>query len=142
MPVTNPDSLYILAFVQDNSRGTETARRILQSVIVKAPRKVGPLVTGIEDSPTVAELKGLVVYPNPASQYVNLHSDFNLTRDYTWNLIDQRGVPVMKGKLKKDFSYEDQQIHVGTLPNGMYIMSIQINDKVVVHKKIVVMNRD
>jgi hypothetical protein len=142
MPVTNPDSLYILAFVQDNSRGTETARRILQSVIIKAPRKVGPLVTGVEDSPTVAELKGLVVYPNPASQYMNLHSDFNLTRDYTWHLIDQRGAAVMQGKLKKDFSYEDQQIHVGHLPNGMYIMSIQINDKTVVHKKIVVMNRD
>ena len=142
MPVTNPDSLYILAFVQDNSPGTETSRRILQSVIVKGPRKVGPIVTGIEDSPTVAELKGLVVYPNPASHYINLHSDFNLQREYTWNLIDQRGVAVMKGRLNKDFSYEDQQIDVKDLPNGMYIMSIQINDKSVVHKKIVIMNRN
>ena len=142
IPVTNPDSLYILAFVQDNSENTVTSRRILQSVIVKAPRKVGPVITGIEDTPTIAELKGLIVYPNPASKIVNLHSDYNFQRQYTWKLIDQRGVTVLVGKLQQDFSGGDQQIDVRNLPNGMYIMAIQTNDKSVVHKKIVVMNRN
>jgi hypothetical protein len=142
IPVTNPDSLYILAFVQDNSESEVTSRRILQSRIVKAPRKVGPVITGIEDSPTIAELKGLVVYPNPASKFVNLHSDINFQRNYTWKMIDQRGVTVLTGNLQKDFSYGDQAIEVSNLPNGMYIMAIQINDKSVVHKKIAVMNRD
>ena len=143
VPIVNPDNLYILAFVQDNSLpGSPTVRRILQSVIVKAPRKVGPVITGVEDNPTVAELRGLVVYPNPASQFVNLHSDINFKRDYTWKLIDQRGALVMSGDLQRDFSNGDQQINVGDLSNGMYIMTIQTGDKSVVHKKIAIMNRN
>jgi hypothetical protein len=143
MPVTDPDSLYIVAFVQDNSGAdSETARRILQSVIIKAPRKVGPLITGVEDSPTIAELHGLVVYPNPASQILKLHSDINFQRDYTWKLIDQRGITVLSGNLQKNFLNGDQQIEVGDLANGMYILSIQTGDKSVVHKKVAIMNRD
>ena len=143
VPIVNPDNLYLLAFVQDNSApGSPTVRRILQSTIVKAPRKVGPVITGVEDNPTVAELRGLVVYPNPASQVVNLHSDINFKRDYTWKLIDQRGALVMSGDLQRDFSNGDEQINVGDLSNGMYIMTIQTGDKSVVHKKIAIMNRN
>ena len=143
VPIVNPDNLYLLAFVQDNSApGSPTVRRILQSVIIKAPRKLGPVITGVEDNPTVAELRGLVVYPNPASQVVNLHSDINFKRDYTWKLIDQRGALVMSGDLQRDFSNGDQQINVGDLSNGMYIMTIQTGDKSVVHKKIAIMNRN
>jgi hypothetical protein len=144
VPIVNPDNLYILAFVQDNSGANSvTARRILQSVIVGAPRKVGPVITGIEeDDQAVAELKGLIIYPNPASQIVKLHSDHNFTRDYRWSLIDQRGVTVISGTIQRDFSGGDQHIPVGNLPNGLYIMAIQTSDKSVVHKKIAVMNRN
>ena len=143
VPIVNPDSLYILAFVQDNSEpSSPTVRRILQSVIIKAPRKVGPMITGVEDNPTVAELHGLIIYPNPASQVVNLHSDINFKRDYTWTLTDQRGAVVKSGDLQRDFSNGDQQIHVGDLSNGMYIMTIQTGNKSAVHKKIAVMNRN
>jgi hypothetical protein len=144
VPVVNPDNLYIVAFVQDNSgTGSPTARRILQSVIIKAPRKVGQVITGIDDNnPIAAELHGLVVYPNPASQIVKLHSDINFKRDYTWKLIDQRGVTVMSGDLQRDFSSGDQEIAVGNLANGMYIMAIQTGDKALVHKKIAIMNRN
>jgi hypothetical protein len=143
VPIVNPDNLYIVAFVQDISRGPSvTARRILQSAIIKAPRKVGPVITGIEDNPTVAELHGLVIYPNPASQVVKMHSDINFQRQYTWRLIDQRGVTVLSGDLKKDFSNGEQRIEVGHLANGIYIMAIQTGEKSVVHRKIAIMNRN
>jgi hypothetical protein len=143
VPVINPDSLYVVAFVQDNSGASSiTARRILQSVIIKAPRKTGSVITGIEDNPVVAELQGLVVYPNPASHILKVHSDINFKRRYTWELIDQRGVTVSSGNLQRDFSEGDQEIEVGHLPNGMYIMAIQVGDKSVIHKKIVIMNRN
>ncbi len=143
VPVTNPDNLYIVAFVQDNSGpASATSRRILQSVIVKASRKVGPVITGIEDNPIIAELKGLNIYPNPASQIVKLNSDINFKRNYTWKLIDQRGVTVLSGDLKKDFSDGEQRIGVGHLANGIYIMVIQTGEKSAVHKKIAIMNRN
>jgi hypothetical protein len=143
VPIINPDNLYIVAFVQDNSDlESPTVRRILQSVIVKAPRKVGAMITGIGDNPTVAELHGLMIYPNPASQVVKMHSDINFQRQYKWQLIDQRGVTVLSGDVKKDFSDGEQQIHVGHLANGMYIMAIQTGEKAVVHRKIAIMNRN
>ena len=145
VPVTNPDNLYIVAFVQDHAGlDAPTARRILQSAIIKAPRKTGQVITDVEDNdnPVVAELRGLVVYPNPASKIVKLHSDISFKRNYTWKLIDQRGVTVMSGDLQRDFSSGDQEIAIGNLANGMYIMAIQTGDKAVVHKKIAVMNRN
>ena len=141
VPIVNPDNLYVVAFVQDNSgEGSPTARRILQTVIVKAPRKVGPLITGIEDDQAVADLKNLVVYPNPASKVFNLHSGHNFNKDYDWKLIDQRGVTVMAGQVQRNFDFGDQQIPIGNLPNGVYILAIQIGERSVVHKKVVVLN--
>src|SRR5690606_13368325 len=118
VPIVDPDNLYIVAFVQDNSGPlSPTDRRILQSVIVKAPRKVGPLITGIEDDQATADLKGLIVYPNPASKRFWIHSDHNLAKDYGWKLIDQRGVTVLNGLLQRHFDFGDQEISISELPN-------------------------
>src|SRR5690606_36657026 len=112
------------------------------SVIVKAPRKVGPLITGIEDDQATADLKGLIVYPNPASKKFWIHSDHSVAKDYGWKLIDQRGVTVLNGPLQRHFDFGDQEITISELPNGVYILAIQIGDRSVVHKKVVVLNKN
>jgi hypothetical protein len=71
-----------------------------------------------------------------------MHSDINFQRQYTWKLIDQRGVTVLSGDMKKDFSNGEQHIEVGHLANGIYIMAIQTGEKSVVHRKIAIMNRN
>ena len=62
VPIVNQDSLYILAFVQDQGQASKQVR---QAVIVKSGRKKGTTVVGIPEEPVNSELKDLSIYPNP-----------------------------------------------------------------------------
>ncbi|MBA4053871.1 MAG: hypothetical protein C0490_04090, partial [Marivirga sp.] len=142
VPIVNPDSLYILAFVQELLEAPHETRNILQSAIVKANRKKGLAVVGLPDDPVKGELKDLSIYPNPASQQINFSSTINFSRAYTWEMIDQRGVTVLSGNLNQDFTSGPQRIDISGIANGIYFIAIQTGDKAVVHRKIAVMNRN
>ncbi|SKC60662.1 PKD-like domain-containing protein, partial [Ohtaekwangia koreensis] len=134
-PISNGDSLYIIAFAQDKE-----TRRILQTVIKKVEQtKVSQTPVGIPDDPAIAALKDLQIYPNPASQNIKLYLGDKLTRDYTWKLIDQRGIAVLQGDVNRDLT-TPQQIDVTRVANGIYIMAIQTGDRSILYKKIAVMN--
>ncbi|MEO7991706.1 MAG: PKD-like domain-containing protein [Chryseolinea sp.] len=136
VPIKYPDSLSIIAFVQDRNSG-----RILQTVIKKIKRKVGPVVVGVPDDPTTSEIAGLNIYPNPASNTLNLQLDNQLHYDYAWKMIDQRGIVVLEGNLNRDLS-TPQKVELGHLADGIYFMAIQSGEKSVVYRKIAVINRD
>jgi len=83
----------------------------------------------IED---VAELKGIVVYPNPASSTINIQ----------WNLNDKTEVRLFSitGQLvhyAKDTTLRGYQINVGNLTSGMYFLRIN-SSKGELTKKIMV----
>jgi hypothetical protein len=139
VPIINPDSLYLLAFVQDQLLNS---KRLLQSAITKAEPRNGITVVGLPDDPISGEIRELVVYPNPASQYFNISSEVNLSREYTWQLIDQRGITVLSGDLYKDFTHGAQKVEVGNIANGIYFLAIQTGEKSIVHKKIAIMNKN
>ena len=139
VPVVNSDSLFILAFVQDQG---QVSRKVLQSRIVRSGRKKGVAVVGIPEEAVNGELRELSMYPNPASQVLNLSSTENLNREYAWKMIDQRGVTVLSGELYQDFSSGPQRIDVSGLANGIYFMAIQSGEKSIVYRKIAIMNRN
>ena len=139
VPVTNPDSLYILAFAQDQLLNS---KRLLQAAITKTSPKNGIAIVGLPDDPISGEIRELAVYPNPASKHFNMYSEVNLSRTYTWQLIDQRGVTVLSGDLNQDFTHGAQQVDVSELANGIYFLAIQTGEKSIVHKKIAIMNRN
>ena len=133
--VADPQNLYMIVFVQDH-----TTKRILQSVIVKSPEKAGVIV-GLPEDPSVGKLKTLKVYPNPASSIVKIANDEVLPHSYQWEIVDQRGVSVSSGVLKRDLR-DPQEIDVRGIANGIYFLVIQTGDRSVYYKKIAVMNRD
>jgi len=139
VPVTNPDSLYILAFAQDQLLNS---KRLLQAAITKTLPKNGITIVGLPDDPISGEIRELAVYPNPASKFFSMSSEVNLSRKYTWQLIDQRGITVLSGDLNQDFKHGAQQVDVSELANGIYFLAIQTGEKSIVHKKIAVMNRN
>jgi hypothetical protein len=141
VPVIDQDALYIVAFVQEKDQPNDT-RDILQAAIVKSGRKKGITVVGIEDDPATGELREISLYPNPASNILKVTADIALSRPYSWQLVDQRGVVVLSGDLYQDFSHGPQEIDVSRLANGIYFMAIQTGDKSIVHKKIAIMNRN
>ncbi|HEX8037605.1 MAG TPA: PKD domain-containing protein, partial [Chryseosolibacter sp.] len=135
VPVTNPDNLYLVTFVQD-----KLTSYILQSSIIKAPRKLGLTPVGVEDGPLDAEIRDINVYPNPASKHVNFALENPLSGNYTYRIIDQRGVTILEGDLNHDLS-TPQQVELNVLSNGIYFVQFRTQGRVVLYRKIAVMNR-
>jgi hypothetical protein len=140
VPIVNSNNLYLVVFVQDKTTGQATSRRILQSKMVPAPPKVGIPPVGIEDDPATAEIKDINVFPNPASRIVNFYLENELTRDYTWQIVDQRGVMIMNGALNNDLS-TPQQVAIDSLANGIYFVRFGLPDKTLVYRKIAILNK-
>jgi hypothetical protein len=138
VPVRNPGKLSIAVFAHE--RGQD-ARRVLQSKLVKIQRKVGPKPVGIPDDPAFAEISSLRVYPNPASQVLHLELDDNLSRDYVWSLVDQRGITVLSGDLNRNLT-EPQALAVGDLANGIYFLQIGTAERKIYYRKVAIMNRN
>ncbi|MBL7857635.1 MAG: PKD domain-containing protein, partial [Cyclobacteriaceae bacterium] len=130
----NQNNLWVVAYAQD-----KFSQEILQATLVKAPRKNSATVVGVEDDPTKAELNAIRVYPNPVSQKLYMQLDEKLTKGYTWQIVDQRGVIVLSGDVDRDLT-TPQQVLVGDLPNGIYFLELGIPGKSKIYKKIAVMN--
>ena len=135
VPITNPDNLYLITFVQDKLNDY-----ILQTSITKLPSKLGRTPVGIEDNPLDAEIRNIHVYPNPASRYVNFSLENPLSGDYTYRIIDQHGVTILEGVLNHDLSVP-QEVALNSLSNGIYFVQFRTQQRVVVYRKIAVMNR-
>ncbi|MGC1241644.1 MAG: PKD-like domain-containing protein [Chryseosolibacter sp.] len=135
VPITDANNLYLVTFVQD-----KTTRYILQSSIIKAPVKTGLTPVGIEDNPFDAEIRNIHVYPNPASRQINFSLENPLGGNYTYRIIDQRGITILEGTLNRDLS-TPQEVQLTALSNGIYFVQFRTQDKVVLYKKIAVMNR-
>jgi hypothetical protein len=137
VPITDPDNLYLIVFVQDRL----LPRHIFQASITKLPSKNGRTPVGIVDDPFDAEIRNIHIYPNPASRYVNFALENPLTRDYTYSIIDQRGVTVLEGALDHDLR-TPQQVEISPLSNGVYFVQFRLDNKVIFYRKVVVMNRE
>jgi hypothetical protein len=137
VPINNPNNLYLVAFVQDKNNN----RRIHQAVMVPAPPKNGLEPVGVEDNWALAEIQNIQIYPNPASKFINIAHTEVLSRNYRWEIIDQRGVPVLNGDLKHDLR-TPQEVAIKDLANGVYFMKIAQSEKAVIYKKIVILNQN
>jgi hypothetical protein len=135
VPIVNGDSLSIIAFAQDKA-----SRRILQSTIQKVEEyKESIAPVGLPDDPAVAALRGLKIYPNPASRQLNLFLGNRLENDYTWKVVDQRGVTVLNGTVNRNLAVP-QALDISRLANGIYFLSIQAGDQAILYSKVVVLN--
>jgi hypothetical protein len=136
VPVVDPSKLYVAVFIQEKN-----PIRILQAALVKAPSKVGVPPVGLPDDPYAAEIGKISVYPNPASNKVNFYLENTLTRDYQWQIVDQRGVQILKGDLNRDLSMP-QQVEVKDLSNGIYFVRFALSDKTIVYRKLAILNKN
>ena len=61
--------------------------------------------------------------------------------NYTYSIVDQRGVTVLKGTMDRNQDI-DQEVDVSALANGIYFVAIGSSEKAMVYKKIAIMNRN
>ncbi|MBL7850760.1 MAG: T9SS type A sorting domain-containing protein, partial [Cyclobacteriaceae bacterium] len=137
VPITNPGNLSLLGYVQNKN-----TREIYQSVITAAPYKRGSVVVGLEDPKHATTLSGITIYPNPANGRLFLGVPSDQSMDgFTWKLIDQRGVTVRSGDFS-DLVGDAREVPVSDLANGMYFIQLSGPGHSVVHRKVIVMNRN
>jgi hypothetical protein len=133
VPIKNRDKLYLIAFVQD-----KVTKRIHQAYIIKGPSKTGVSPVGLEDDPVAAEVRDVMVYPNPASGTLNFKLDNELSRVYDWKIVDQRGVTVLDGNLRSNF----HKVDISGLANGIYFVVIGADERSLIYRKIAIMNQN
>ena len=152
VPISTPANLRLVAFVQDKNdipkiplgeAATSPFKEIYQSVSVKAPKKSGSPVVGIDKetvSPTT--LNGIRVFPNPANGTFNFELPaYGSVEGYSWKLADQRGVVVQKGDFEDAFNSR-KQVDITGVANGVYFVIISGPGSSVVYQKLVIMNRN
>ncbi|WP_218022335.1 PKD-like domain-containing protein [Chryseotalea sanaruensis] len=130
------DSLWVVAFVQNRN-----TREIYQTVIQKVVKPKVPLLpVGLEEEIVKTELEQIEMYPNPASNKVNLYAEGILSQQYDWKIINQQGVQVMSGKLEREF-FTPKEIMTEQLADGVYFMVFGTKGEPLHYKKLVIVNR-
>ena len=152
VPIANPANLRLVAFVQDKNdlpkvppgeQASSPFKEIYQSLSIKAPRKTGSPVVGIDDKELVgpSTLNGIKIYPNPANGSFNFELPTGTSAGYSWKLADQRGVIIQKGDFEDAFN-NLKPVDISGVANGVYFVIIAGPGKTVVYQKLVVMNRN
>ncbi|MBX2898903.1 MAG: autotransporter-associated beta strand repeat-containing protein [Cyclobacteriaceae bacterium] len=137
VPITNPNGLMLIGYVQDLN-----TNEILQSVVERnAPVKIGSPIVGVDDHPAFVALKAIDIYPNPASLEFNFGLPADVQAGSTWKILDQRGIAVLQG----DFTGAVngiKTVSVSDLANAVYYIVMTSPQGAVVHRKLVVVNRN
>ncbi|MCZ8216994.1 MAG: T9SS type A sorting domain-containing protein, partial [Cyclobacteriaceae bacterium] len=130
------DSLWVVAFVQNRN-----TREIYQAVRQKVAKPKVPLLpVGLEEELVKTELAEIQMYPNPASNKVNLYAEGILSQRYEWKIVNQQGVSVMNGTLEREF-FAPKEIMTEQLADGVYFMVFGTKGEPLHYKKLVIVNR-
>ena len=103
--------LYFTAF---SGSGTGTYSFVKQKMIT----------TGVK---SLSE-KNLTVYPNPASQELNVIHDFSGKTEFT--IYNISGQPVYKSQYSESAGLNKQTMNIGALPAGMYSLRVRSGNEV------------
>jgi hypothetical protein len=136
-PITNENGLTMVAFVQD-----KITKEIYQSVVLKAPYKVGSVPVGLEDEESEESViaNSVNIYPNPANQKFFFRIPDAMPGDnYKWKMSDQRGVVVRSGDFTGAVGGQ-LEVDVSPFASAMYIIVIEGPNKSVAYHKLMVMN--
>jgi hypothetical protein len=129
----NPNEFKVIAFVQNQSD-----KDIYQAVIADSPYPKVPIPVGLEDEITRNELKQLNIYPQPAQHYAIVDFGMELSQDYNWEIIDQRGVTIGRGRVPK--GEKGFEINTGLLPNGIHFLLIGDSEGLKIHRKLTIIH--
>jgi len=89
----------------------------------------GPLIPLAKVALAVQDFatSGIVMYPNPASTYVNIGIPF------AYNKVSARILDI-SGREVRRIDALDKQINIADLTNGMYLLNLEIDDQVYMQK--------
>ncbi|HNP17681.1 MAG TPA: PKD domain-containing protein, partial [Fulvivirga sp.] len=132
--IFNPANLSIIAFVQN-----KTTREIYGTALIKGQIQDESTVTSIGED-LLDQVRQISIYPNPASNELNFQLNEKALEEYSWAIVDQRGISIMKGAMEFN-PLGVQTINTSELKNGVYYVIIEAKDKPLIYRKLAIMNR-
>ncbi len=132
--VYNPDKLSIIAFVQD-----KITREIYGAAKIKGQVQDESTITSISQD-VLDQAKQILVYPNPANGQVNFQLQEYALDNYSWKIVDQRGVSILLGDLEFN-ALGLHTVDISQIPNGVYYAIIESAGKPIVYRKLAILNR-
>ena len=111
-------NLGVVVFVQNNVN--EGSREVYQAQFTRLSALEIDRITGLEDELDVGRFKDANLYPNPASDYINVSVSDYLNSDVDWKIVDQRGVLLQQGIFNS--GENNFEIDTSTLPDGLFLL--------------------
>ncbi|MCB0644451.1 MAG: T9SS type A sorting domain-containing protein, partial [Phaeodactylibacter sp.] len=78
------------------------------------------------------------IYPNPASEVINLELQLPIAGELSWQLLDPLGRQARAAAKTTTHGYYQQQIDITSLPSGIYYLKIQFEETILVRQITVV----
>ncbi len=92
----------------------------------------------LEDEIAKRDLQNLNIYPQPAKEYAIVDFGRKLMQDYIWEIIDQRGVTIGRGTVKR--GEEGFEIDTSLLPNGIHFLLMGDKSGLKMHRKLTIIH--
>jgi hypothetical protein len=131
--ISDATKLAVITFIQNRA-----TREIYQTIITQLGDKMPPLIVGLEED-IKSRLNQANIYPNPVDQYLNVEIPNPGPYNYTYKIVDQRGVTINQGDVELKGNLFEME--VSEINNGIYFLVIGVENRPFTYKKIAVMHR-
>ena len=78
------------------------------------------------------------IYPQPAKEYTIVEFSDYISQDYDWEVMDQRGVAIGRGKVEK--GSKGFEIDTSLLPNGIHFLLLGDKEGLKLHRKLTIIH--
>jgi|GEM_PF-6610657 len=141
-PMTEDQYNELMALQESPSENREKAREALNVYAGRFPYRLDHsyafVTADVRDAISVDQ-NSLLVFPNPANELVSIQVAIPSNEGSELRITDLSGKVIFNSELKADFVTMD--IDVSKLNNGMYIVTIMNEDKLILTSKLSVLNR-
>jgi PKD repeat protein len=131
-PTYNTDEYWVVAYIQDNQ-----TNEVLQAEMVKVDNDK-TVVTDLEEDIARGVMENVNIYPQPAKEYAIVEFGDYISQDYDWEIMDQRGVAIGRGKVEK--GSKGFEIDTSLLPNGIHFLLIGDKEGLKLHRKLTIIH--
>jgi hypothetical protein len=130
-----PNHFQAVAFIQAEK---SNARKVFQAATTRDVSGYWVGVDQVDSEKELNEIKDMTLYPNPASDYINIDFSESLTKDYNWKLITIGGITVKEGAIQA--GEQSLKINNYDFPSGVYVFMVYNNN--VYSQRKVIINQD
>jgi hypothetical protein len=94
--------------------------REIEDVMINAV--IQPITIGLNENNFTNQLSN--IYPNPATNNIQVNYNFTEATDLSWSILDVTGKNVIAGNTGSSVSSGTLQIDISTVPAGVYVLSM------------------